>query len=85
MLYAISSTRGLTTGANCPITDYDDDDDRDRKWYYTIWNGFSADIGYVARVARKVDDADADELERAEKWVDTVCENLAADYGLEDY
>ena len=85
MLYAVCSTGGLTTGTMCPISDFDDYDDRDRKWYLTIWNNFSGDLGYAARAARRDNHEDAAELSRAGKWADEVCERLADDYGLEDW
>jgi hypothetical protein len=83
MLYAVSSTGGLTTGAICPVTDYTDDDDRMHKWYLSIWVDFSSDIGCAARGARKGNHEDAQKLEDAEKWVDDVCERLSEAYGLE--
>lgn len=53
MLYAVCSTGGLTTGTNCPVTDYTDDADRMVKWYYSIWLDLASDVGSAYRSACK--------------------------------
>jgi len=97
MLYAVSSTGGLTIGTNCPVTDYTDRDDQLRKWYYSIWCDLSVDVGRALRAARNLRDSDTDHedyyeredeadcLEEFDKWVDDVCERLVDEYGLEDW
>ncbi len=91
LLYAVSSTGALTTGTRCPVRQYDDLDDRDRKWYYSLWCELSADVGRAecsARSMSAVDDDyafDAEVLAEFEEWVDNVCDLLAEEYGLEDW
>jgi hypothetical protein len=80
MLYAVSSTGGLTMGTIRPVGC-----DTDEKWYLNIWREFASDLGYAAMQARKGDDEDADELEKWEVWVDGVCDKLEEEYGLEDW
>jgi hypothetical protein len=90
LLYAVASTGNLTTGSRCPITDYTDDDDRDQKWYLTLWRDLSVDVGYARRAAAKgcngeSDKEDHDILEAFEDWVDEQAEQLAQSYQLEDW
>jgi hypothetical protein len=93
LLYAISSTGGLTIGNMCPVRDYTDIADRDRKWYYTLWIGLSGDVGYARRLCKNTcDDDDVIDYESDlavltdfENWVDGVCLLLANAYGLEDW
>lgn len=99
MLYAISSTGGLTTGTNCPVLDYDDDADRMQKWYYTIWCDLIADVAGARRAAEKGynaadeddggdgegHDADYPVLVEFEEWVDMQVGRLCEAYGLEDW
>ena len=83
MLYAIASTGGVTIGTICPITDYDDEEDRDRKWYYQLWCELSADVGYARKTACLSDHEDCDELMNFEDWVDMQVVRLSQSYGLD--
>lgn len=98
LLYAVCSTGNLTTGTTCPIHDYTDSRDRERKWYYLLWCDLSVDVGVAARAARKMAESvcaenydgidyvgDANLLEKFENWVDEVCARLSEEYGLEDW
>jgi hypothetical protein len=92
MLYAVSSTGGLTTGTHrsrgC---------DTDEQWYYSIWLELSSDVGVAVRAAKKGCNADDDGgdgeghdadypvLVEFEEWVDEQCERLCESYGLEDW
>jgi hypothetical protein len=80
MLYAVSSTGGLTLGAIRPVGC-----DTEEKWYLTIWREFASDLGYNARLAREGNEGDYPELACAENWADDVCDELAFSYGLEDW
>jgi hypothetical protein len=80
MLYAVSSTGGLTMGTIRP-----EGCDTDEKWYLTIWRELSSDLGHVAVMAFKDSDVDSYELECAESWADDVCGTLAESYGLENW
>jgi hypothetical protein len=84
MLRAVSSTGGLTTGTICPVTDYTDDDDRDRKWYYSIWRDLSVDVGGARRMVGDDDRGYAD-LSEFEDWVDQQVDRLCESYGLDDW
>jgi hypothetical protein len=77
MLYAVSSTGGLTIGNRRPRGC-----DTPQKWYLSIWYDFSVDMGYARRGA---EGGDAALLEQAEEWIDAVCERLADEYGLNDW
>lgn len=94
-LYAVCSTKGLTTGTHCP-TNCDDDPE---KWYLHIWRELSADLAYTVRVAQKGTnieedgsgsdgqghDADYPALVQFEDWTDCIVERLEREYGLEDW
>jgi hypothetical protein len=89
MLYAVSSTGGLTTGTNRP---YDEDTDypaTDEKWYYDLWVELSSDVGYAAKCAEKgcngsCDRDDAVELRKFEDWIDNnILPRLEREYGIE--
>jgi len=80
MLYAVASSGNLTIGTDRPYGA-----DSDEKWYLSIWTEFSVDMGCAARIARDSGHEDADDLEDAERWIDSVCDDLAASYGLEDW
>lgn len=69
LLYAVSSTGGLTTGTNCPILDYTDNGDRDRKWYLSLWRQLSADIGYAIRCCNDIIDGYS-RRDDQEDWVE---------------
>ena len=84
MMYAISSTGGLTTGTTCPISNYTDQEDRNRKWYYLIWCELASDVGYAARLAGE-DHEDYAELKDFQGWADEQVERLYESYGLEDW
>jgi hypothetical protein len=91
MLYAVSSTGGLTTGTNRPTGC------NTEQWYLHIWREFSVDIGIARRAAfdgynaeddggdGEGHDADYPALVRAEEWVESVCGDLEYSYGLEDW
>jgi hypothetical protein len=99
MLYAVCSTGGLTTGTNCPALDYDDLDDRDRKWYLSIWRRLSVDAGRAVEAARaghnfeygddpgdgEGHDEDYPLLVEFEEWVDARVADLEDSYGLADW
>jgi len=80
MLYAVCSTGGLTLGNRRPLGC-----DTDEKWHLTIWRGFSADMGYAARCARKGGCEDADLLADAELWIESVCALLEREYDLAEW
>jgi hypothetical protein len=99
MLYAVCSTGGLTTGTICRVRDYEDRDDRNRKWYYSIWCDLSADVMRARRAAEKGynyragddpgdgegHDEDYPVLAEFEDWVDSICDDLRCDYDLDDW
>ncbi len=79
MLYAVSSTGGLTTGNILPRGC-----DSDEKWYLTIWRELSCDVGYIAR-HQISKDSDYDNLVEFEAWVDEQVCRLEESYGLADW
>ena len=88
MLYAISSSGSLMTGTHCPVTEYSDEYDKQRKWYLLLWNSLSVDLGFAVRAANKsggIHMQDTELLEEFEKYTDDICERLAVEYGLEDW
>jgi hypothetical protein len=99
LLYAVSSTGGLTTGTNCPVTDYDAYEDKMQKWYYSIWLELSVDVGYAVSAAEHAyksavdyEDHEAESykedwitLSEFEAWVDEQIDRLALSYGLSDW
>jgi hypothetical protein len=94
MLYAISSTGGLTLGGIRPRGC-----DTDEQWYYHIWRELSCDVASARRAAEmgcnyragdddgdgQGHDADYPALCEFEAWVDEQSSRLCADYGLDDW
>ena len=94
MLYAVSSTGGLTIGRRRPRGC-----DSAEKWYYSIWCDLYSDVGYAVSAAhaghnfRAGDDegdgdghdADYPVLVEFEDWVEAWVDALAESYGLEDW
>jgi hypothetical protein len=80
MLYAITSTGGLTIGSIRPRGA-----DSIEKWYYSIWCDLSVDVGYARRAAEKSGHEDAAALSEFEDWVDARVDELATSYDLEDW
>lgn len=90
MLYAVCSTGNLTTGTNCPVTDYKDLNDRDRKWYLTLWRSLSADVYSALRAACDEQcypggHEDISVLSEFDEYIDSIVERLEHEYGLEDW
>ena len=78
MLYAISSTGGLTTGSFCPNEEWREEyDTRTRKWYLSLWGTLDIDLGYAIKLA---DIADKNELILFQKWVENICNKLETEY-----
>ena len=88
MLYAVSSTGGLTTGTNRPRSDFADRMATDEEWYYQLWCELSSDIGIAARAAEAGHNGDSDiedaaTLREFEDWVDDhVLPRLEREYSL---
>ncbi|MHA2135986.1 MAG: hypothetical protein ACW99J_19170 [Candidatus Thorarchaeota archaeon] len=91
-IYAVYSTKGLTTGTRCPIVDYDDYNDKMRKWYLHIWRDLVCALERAKLTAvtmvRKDDRDDyageAEKLGEFEEWARAVVESLEKEYGLAD-
>jgi hypothetical protein len=93
LLYAVSSTGGLTTGSRRPLND--EGWASDEEWYYGLWVALSGDVGYARKVCQKGLDANDDNddtdyesdlavLTDFEDWIDEeVLPRLEASYGLE--
>lgn len=89
MLYAVCSTGGLTTGTNCPVTDFTDSDDRDQKWYYSIWLDLASDVGSardscfraLEQARARYDDLDGCTEEEVQERCDEY-NDLSADYDV---
>ena len=84
MLRAVSSTGGLTTGTICPVRDYTDQEDRDHKWYYTIWCNLASDVGHALRLAGR-DHEDYPTLRDFYDWADEQADRLSESYGLDEW
>jgi hypothetical protein len=85
MLYAVSSTGGLTIGTRRPRGC-----DSDEKWYLQIWRELSIDLDRAACAAEKglngpEDADDAFKLREYEAWVDYQIGRLERSYGLADW
>lgn len=80
MLYAVSSTGGLTLGNRRPSGC-----DTEEKWYLQLWLELSCDVAYAARLAMKPEHEDHATLIGFEIWVDKIIERLSEEYGLEDW
>lgn len=83
MLYAVSSTGGLTLGTHPPWGC-----DNDDQWYLTLWRHLSIDIGYNVRLAEKADytnSGDIDDLVDFENWASEQVGRLEESYGLADW
>lgn len=78
MLYAITSTGNLTLGSIRPY-------DSDEKCYLAIWRELSIDVARARRTAEKNGHEDYLMLKEFEEYVDDMCSQLAANYGLEDW
>ncbi len=77
MLYAVSSTGGLTTGTRLPRGC-----DTDEQWYLTVWRELSHDVGCTVRQASRSGCDDLQELADFEDWVDGQVIRLERSYGL---
>jgi hypothetical protein len=87
LLYAVSSTGGLTTGGQRPS--YQGDDRNwlsmtDEEWYLSLWVGLSSDVHFAIKAARKRPHEDLDDLVQFQTFVDKTVEDLRAEYHLED-
>jgi len=92
MLYAVSSSGGLFTGTDAPVGC-----NSDQEWYITLWRDLSVDVGRARRSASEAYEdlvadtydgefaMDVDCLGEYEDWVDKVCSDLEASYGLSDW
>jgi hypothetical protein len=88
LLYAISSTGGLTRGNQRPY------EWTDEQWYLSLWQELSVDVMHARRSAEKMAeragndpeiDNDTMALAAFEKWVDKIVEKLAREYDLEEW
>jgi len=85
MLYAVSSTGGLTLGSIRP-----EGCETEEKWYLTLWRNLSADM-YRARRCAGDDQAypegheDIPALCEFDEWVDEQVDQLEESYGLADW
>jgi hypothetical protein len=96
LLYAVSSTGGLTLGSRRPSVDVSKtgwpcvwQSLTDEEWYLSLWVGLSGDVWRAVRAAKanggeRGFHEDAEELEAFEAWVDSVVDRLRVEYGLED-
>lgn len=84
LLYAVSSTGGLTTGTNRPL-----DCDTDEKWYLTLWRNLSVDIMVARKASAEAAIGEGGEdhiiLGEFEGWTDAICHRLAEEYNLTDW
>lgn len=79
LLYAVSSTGGLTLGHRQPV-----ECDTEEQWYLTLWRDLSCDINRAVDAAG-IEHDDYTMLVAFENWVDEVAERLAIEYGLENW
>lgn len=89
LLYAITSSGGLTTGNIRPLGCTTDE-----QWYLQLWRELSCDLGRAARLAESTRGRfkdcllyvrDASVLTEFENWVDELCDTLADEYNLENW
>jgi hypothetical protein len=81
LLYAVSSTGGLTTGTIRPAGC----EGAEEKWYLTIWRELSVDVWGAVCDAKDTDHADFADLSRFEDWVDERVSDLEDSYDLADW
>lgn len=85
MLYAVSSTGGLTLGTLRP-----EGCDTKEKWYLTLWRNLAADVYHTRRCAGDEKcypegHEDMPAICEFEEWVDNVIIRLEESYGLADW
>lgn len=69
LLYAVSSTGGLTTGTIQPT-------DTEEEWYLGLWQGLLGDVGYAASCAKEG-------LAAFATWVANVLSRLEKEYATD--
>ena len=83
MLYAVSSTGGLTLGTTRPVGC-----ETDEQWYLTIWRDLSVDTACALRAAYEVRESNNPEVDDYgdlwdfNKWVNGIVERLEESYNL---
>ncbi len=92
LLYAVSSTRNLTTGTHRSVGC-----DSDEKWYLTLWRGLAIDVMIaVCDAAKGINaeddggdgnghDAEYPALVEFEGYADGIVAQLGREYGLEEW
>jgi len=83
ILYAVSSTGGLTLGNRRP---YDPALGRGmtrEEWYLFLWDDLVSSLGYCIRQSQRNHDEDIGRLTEFFNWASAVADRLRAEYGLE--
>ncbi len=80
LLYAVSSTGGLTLGSQKPKAHWTDE-----QWYLHVWRGLAADVCSAMQVAVKGRDDDAQALSRFHNFASQTVGQLEAAYKLSDW
>ena len=85
MLYAVSSTGGLTLGRRSP-----GESRSDEQWYLSLWQSLSSDVMRARLAAEEGSNGeyvftDAPLLLEFENWVDAIVDRLTEEYDLADW
>ena len=80
MLYAITSTGGLTLGSRRPL-----DCETDQEWQLRLFCCLSSELSSLRRMLKDKSLSDYLQIESFEDWTDATLEHLAATYGIEEY
>ena len=83
LLYAVSSTDGLTRGNRRPL------EMTDEQWYLTLWRDLACDVTRARWAAGKAAESARDDdflmFVKFEKWADDIVDKLTEEYGLADW
>lgn len=84
MLYAITSTGGLTIGTCRPLSC-----ESDQQWQILLFDCLESELSYIRRWMEKNPDReesdDLDAIAQFEEWVEETSNRLRKEYNLEDW
>lgn len=84
LMYAVSSTGGLTLGSMVPYSDEADRFMTDQEWHVSLWGSLECDVRRAAQSARTGGHRDDDTLAQFALYCDEVGTALRTLYGLTD-
>ena len=84
LLYAVSSTGGLTIGSRRPYDDYEGRSLTDQEWHLSLWNGLESDIRHAADTADSHNHDDGSLLREFGIYCEDTIATLRTLYDLTD-